>query len=580
MPHRGKMRVVFCWHMHQPDYRDLATGEYLFPWTYLHALKDYVDMAAHLEAQPNARAVFNYTPVLIEQLEDYTAQIDAYLAGQGEISDPLLAALVAEELPEPGSEAFVKLSSSCLRVNRERVIERFPAYAQLAGLIEAADQEPEVLGYLNRQLLIDLLVWYHLGWMAETTRRRDARLSRLQDKGGQFDADDRRELMTIIGEEMRSIGPRYRALAERGQIEVCVSPYGHPIVPLLLDLQSAREAMPDVAMPEAEAYPGGEERARWHMQQGLETFERFFGFRPRGCWASEGALSDATLALLPEFSFDWTATGDSVLQNSLADPANREAGDPLRDARQFPHRPFQFKESSTRCFFRDDGLSDLIGFNYSDWHADDAVANFMSHLERIAQSCPDRNACVISIVMDGENAWEYYPENAYHFLSELYHRLDKHPMLETTTYSRFLDEQQPPSIHLPHLVAGSWVYGTFSTWIGGHDKNRGWDLLCRAKNCYDKVMAEGSLNQEQIAAASRQLAVCEGSDWFWWFGDYNPAQSVSDFEYLYRCHLVNLYKLLQQPVPEDLTRPISEGHGDPAHGGVMRHGHIEDEGVT
>ncbi len=581
MPHRGKMRVVFCWHMHQPDYRDVTTGEYVFPWTYLHALKDYVDMAAHLEAQPAAQAVFNYTPVLIEQLEDYTQQIDAWLAGQGGITDPLLAALVSEDLPKPGSDAFGKLIHACLRVNRQRVIERFPDYHRLAKLVDISQEQDDLPMYLNQQLLVDILVWYHLGWMAETTRRRDQRLQRLQDKGHSFSLEDRRELMTVIGEEIASIKPRYRALAERGQIEICVSPYAHPIVPLLLDINSAREAMPDVALPKHREYPGGDERARWHLEQALVTFERFFGFRPSGCWASEGALSDATLALLPEYGFRWTATGDSVLHNSLRHSDNRhQAAAAVASAETFPHRAFQFNSTEVRCFFRDDGLSDLIGFNYSDWHADDAVANLMGHLENIAQACPDRNSSVISIVMDGENAWEYYPENGYHFLSELYRRLIRHPMLETTTYSRLLDEQQPESLELPHLVAGSWVYGTFSTWIGDPDKNRGWDLLCQAKVVFDRVLAQGKLDDAQAAKARWQLALCEGSDWFWWFGDYNPAESVSDFEYLYRRHLMNLYTLLGEPVPEALSQPICEGHGDPAHGGVMRHGHAEAEGAN
>ena len=75
------------------------------------------------------------------------------------------------------------------------------------------------------------------------------------------------------------------------------------------------------------------------------------------------------------------------------------------------------------------------------------------------------------------------------------------------------------------------------------------------------------------AQIEKQLALCEGSDWFWWFGDYNPAQSVSDFEYLYRRHLINLYALIEQPAPDYLHQVISVGGGNPATGGVMRQGH-------
>jgi hypothetical protein len=64
--------------------------------------------------------------------------------------------------------------------------------------------------------------------------------------------------------------------------------------------------------------------------------------------------------------------------------------------------------------------------------------------------------------------------------------------------------------------------------------------------------------------------LCESSDWFWWFGDYNPADAVAQFDQLYRRQLVNLYRILQIAPPESLARPISTGRGDPEHGGVMR----------
>ena len=573
---KHKMKVVFCWHMHQPDYRDLVTGEYYFPWTYLHAIKDYVDMVAHLERHPEAHAVFNFAPILLEQLEDYAHQIDACLMRGKPIKDALLNALVAEKLPAAGTPGFAELTHKCLRSNRERIINRFPAYAELADAVAMFEEKPGSLRYVNEQFLVDLLVWYHLGWMGETVRRTDSRVKRLQEKEGSYTLDDRRELLRIIGEQLSSLGPRYRQLAQRGQIEISMSPYAHPIVPLLLDLKSARQAMPDVALPHASKYPGGDERARWHMTHGLQTFERFFGFRPRGCWASEGSLSDATFHLLDDFNFDWAATGDSVLHNSLAHETNHHAAKVLHEQNGGAvHRIYQFNNASTCCFFRDDGLSDLIGFKYATWHADHAVDDLIKHMENIAQSSEFSNDAVISIIMDGENAWEYFPENAYYFLDALYARLSKHPVLELSTYSRVLDEQKPAPVALAHMVAGSWVYGTFSTWIGDRDKNRGWDMLCEAKQQVDKVLAKDILSPEQVAQVEKQLALCEGSDWFWWFGDYNPAESVSDFEYLYRRHLINLYALIDQPAPDYLCQTISKGSGSPAAGGVMRQGHAE-----
>ena len=121
------------------------------------------------------------------------------------------------------------------------------------------------------------------------------------------------------------------------------------------------------------------------------------------------------------------------------------------------------------------------------------------------------------------------------------------------------------------LVSGSWVYGTFSTWIGDHDKNRGWDMLVDAKQAFDETVAGGGLGGEALLASQHQLSICEGSDWFWWFGDYNSSQSVSDFEQLFRRQLKSLYKLLHLPEPSILDIPISAGGGEGVeNAGTMR----------
>ncbi|HEY8941766.1 MAG TPA: glycoside hydrolase family 57 protein, partial [Cellvibrio sp.] len=556
MANNGKTKVVFLWHMHQPDYRDIMTGEYYFPWTYLHAIKDYVDMAAHIEAQPAAKAVVNFAPILLEQLDDYAQQIAAHLAHGDKIKDAVLASLVEPNLPLPGSMAFVDLAQKYLRANRERMIERFPVYRELADLVQSFKDKPFVSRYLNEQFLIDLGVWYHLSWLAEIPRRSDDRIQRLQVKERGFTLEERRELLGIIGELVASIGPRYKKLADDGQIELCMSPYAHPIIPLLIDLNSAKEAMPNVALPAATCYPDGRNRAKWHLNEGIKTFENYFGKRPRGCWASEGSLSDDTLKLLHEAKFDWAATGDSVLHNSLRAIENHTIATELKTTQQSLHRAYEFASVKINTFFRDDGLSDLIGFKYSTWHSDDAIGDLVNHMVNIANTAKDTKNTVISVIMDGENAWEYFPENAFHFLHSLYERLTTHPLLELSTYSEILDQQKPEPLRLPHLVAGSWVYGTFSTWIGDKDKNRGWDMLCDAKQQVDQALKKRSFSAEQLAQIEKQLALCEGSDWFWWFGDYNPAQSVSDFEYLFRRHLMNLYALIETPAPSYLNQVI------------------------
>lgn len=558
------LNVVLCWHMHQPDYRGPEQSDFQLPWVYLHAIKDYSDMAAYLENEPQARAVVNFAPILLEQIDDYSAQIKAFFRRGKALRDPLLAALAAVELTTEPSER-IRLIRACTRANEKRVINRFPMLRKLVDITRWIEKEPHLVGYFSDQFLFDLIVWYHLAWMGECLRRNDPRIAALERKGQGYSHEDRGQLLLIINEVLGGLVGRYRKLAEANRVELSVTPFAHPILPLLIDLKSAREALPAISLPALTSYPGGEERARWHIRQAQAAFERYFGFRPGGCWPAEGGICEATLRILEEEGFLWAASGQQVLYNSLSASS---AGEPLPG--QWLHQPYRLPEGQLGCFFHDDGLSDLIGFTYSDWHADDAVGNLIQHLVNIAEANRGNPDAIVSIIMDGENAWEYYPNNGNYFLPALYRQLAQHPRLRLTTFSDYLQRRQTQAPELRHLVAGSWVYGTFSTWIGDHDKNRAWEMLSEAKMKYDQVLAGRHLKKSQQAAVDRQLSTCEGSDWFWWFGDYNPADTVSDFERLFRRQLTHLYELLDEEPPKYLAHVFAHGTGNPELGGVMK----------
>ena len=235
----GPLKVVLCWHMHQPNYCNSATGTYELPWTYLHAIKDYVDMAEIIKAHPEARAVVNFAPILVEQIVDYADQVRAFLDNGTAIHDPLLNALDTPALPTKQSDRL-QLINACLRVNRERLIDPFPPYRQLADMAGWLQDNPEALVYIDEQYLIDILVWYHLAWLGETVRRQEPRAQELLEKGRGFNVHDRRRLMELIGELLDGVIGRYRELADNGQVELSMTPYAHPIMPLLLDFESAR----------------------------------------------------------------------------------------------------------------------------------------------------------------------------------------------------------------------------------------------------------------------------------------------------------------------------------------------------
>lgn len=565
-----KLKLILCWHMHQPHYRDGLDGKYRLPWVYLHALKDYTDMVAHLEANPKARVVVNFTPVLVEQLDDYAAKVKAWLDSGEQIKDTLLDYLTgAEPIPHSVS-ARSQLIQDCQKAYGPMMIEpyeRFTKLIELAGVINGADSTNSHLQYLNEQYFIDILAWYHLAWTGESLRRKDDRVARLMQKACCFTSEDVRLIMEILYESLSGIIPRYRKLMEEGQIEISSTPYGHPIVPLLLDFNSMRDAMPHAPAPRAPAYPDGLNRARWHMQQSIKVHEEHFGRKPAGIWLSEGAISQEAIQLLDEFDIKWTASGEGVWRHSCE--RSHLNHDDIASKRAL-YQPLQQQNTNAALFFRDDGLSDLIGFQYKDWNPEDAANNFAHNLENIANFLGDRvENHTVTVILDGENAWEYYPDNAHHFLNALYEKLANHPRIEMTTFEDSL-KQNIPLRPLDRVMAGSWVYGSFSTWIGEKDKNQGWDLLVQAKERYDSVIASGRLTQEQVDLATEQLATCEGSDWFWWFGDYNPSGSVQDFDRLYRRHLQKLYQILGETPPEALEEPISFGGGHMENAGTMR----------
>ena len=545
------LRLVLCWHMHQPQYRDALDGHWHRPWTWLHGIKDYADMAAHLEAIPGARAVVNFSTILLEQLVDYAGRIESWRQHGTPIGDPLLDTL-GGSVPYAGlaDAEKLELTQACLHANGTHMIKAFPGYSALAVRAKVTLQQGAPL---DDHSFRDLLVWYHLAWTGESLRREFPMLRGMLHKASGFTEEDAKRLLVLIGEVLAGLVPRYRKLAESGRVELSLTPHAHPILPLLLDMQSGRDARPDMALPDCR-YRGGDARCRWHIERALELYQHHFNVRPRGCWPSEGGVSEEVLPLLCEYGFEWTATGTNVLRNSIGKAAEH-------DHFQRWHR--SGPEGSISCFFRDDELSDRIGFQYSNWGADDAVDDFIARLESVRRDWKGAGPPIVSIIMDGENAWEHFPYNAWFFLQHFYSRLAAHPHLELTTFSELLDDGWDAG-ELPTLVAGSWVYGDFSVWIGDPQKNRAWDLLCRAKECVDRVLES---RQEGREAILEQLGVCEASDWFWWLGGANTAEDSAAFDGLFREHLVALYRMLGETPPAelfvagDISAPAADAEG-------------------
>ena len=548
--------VSFLWHMHQPFYKDPVQGEYILPWTYLHAVKDYYDMPAIVDATPGAKVVFNLVPSLLEQILEYAA---------GTAVDPFLVR--ARMAPaDMGEEDKLFVLENFFSANRKRMIEPNKRYLELYCLAGdgAAKATPERLRSLNDQDLLDLQVWFYLSWTGEAARRSFPAFRQLLDKGKNFNAADKLLLFETQRELIGEIIPLYRKLHEEGKAELSVSPYFHPILPLLCDTRSARIAMPKVSLPGVPfQHP---EDAASQVARGVDCFRKIFGFAPQGMWPSEGAISDQALAIMADHGLSWSASDEWVLSHSLAGGLGRE--------REALYRPYGFQQQGREIalFFRDHVLSDLIGFTYGEWEAERAVADFIGRLKELRQHA--RGGGAVSIIMDGENAWEYYQDNGLPFLSKLYAALDDTPGLAPATFSevlRFVPERRA----LGRIHPGSWINANYGIWIGHPEENLGWEYLARARAmAVEKSPAvaallagnesggEGGGSEEGDDQAAelvcKSLYAAEGSDWFWWYGDDHFSPHAGSFDLLFRRHLMNVYRLLGAEVPGELYEPIKK----------------------
>jgi alpha-amylase/alpha-mannosidase (GH57 family) len=515
--------LCFLWHMHQPFYKDLWTGEYKLPWTRLHALKDYAGMVEILAEFPDIHQTFNLVPSMVLQIDEYAT---------GVASDPFFdcAILPAEQL-SAAQRAFVR--KYFFQANVPRIINGNPRYRELYERREAA---------FSTQDLRDLQVLNQLIWFDEDLCNRDAALKELVKKGRDFSIGDQALMARKQREALAHVLPVYREFAATGQIEISTTPFYHPILPLVCDSDIGGVSHPGVKLPTRFRYP---QDAREQLQRARAYMREKLGVEPAGLWPSEGSVSDEALTLAADCGFRWAATDNGVLGRTL----NRDAGI------EVTYQAYRWQKDSRELglLFRDHFLSDLIGFQYANWKPADAAANF---LWRIQENCeiPGMRGkdSLVPIILDGENAWEWYEANGRPFLRELYTRISDDPNLEAITVSEALArfEARP----LDHIFPGSWINANFDVWIGAEEDNESWERLREAREFYDQK--KESVSEDARRLAFEELLIAEGSDWNWWYGPEHSSDNQQEFDQLYREHLSNVYRALGEEPPANLSRPI------------------------
>lgn len=554
MDTRKRLGVAFLWHMHQPYYKDTLGGKYMMPWVRLRGVKDYFPMAALVDAADGVKVSFNLVPSLVEQINDYV---------QNDATDTFLD-LTKKRSYDLTFDDKVEILNNFFKVNFNHFIGPNDRYSELLikkGMKPASGESlNNIVKSFSAQDFLDLQVLFNLSWFHSISIDADVNLKGLVEKRSSYTEDDKKFLIDKQKDILGRIIPLYRKLKDEGRIEITTTPFYHPILPLLCDTSIARVSSPGMELPNKKFdHP---EDAAWHISEAIKYHTEQFGSPPLGMWPSEGSVSDATLDLMIAKGIDWVATDEDILFNDLALLDKKYKGTKSFD-RRLIYRPYKFKRESRQIsvIFRDKNLSDMISFSYHSWAQSDAARDLLGHFKEVAQNLRrDTDRGLLTIVMDGENAWEYYENNGRNFFETLYSNIDKTENVSSTTISEFL-ELEPPKKSLSAIFPGSWINHNFEIWIGQEQDNLSWEYLNRTRNDLVKFTKEFHERSKEDAAniklAWRELYIAEGSDWNWWYSGKAHTGKENSFDTLYRIHLKNIYKLLKKPVPDFLKVSIS-----------------------
>jgi alpha-amylase/alpha-mannosidase (GH57 family) len=542
------LRVIILWHQHQPFYKDLVSGEYRLPWVRLHALKDYYGMVKLLDEFPNVHQTFNLVPSLITQIQDYVS---------GTANDPFLqvAATPAKDLtPEERRFALQYL----FQANPVHMIGRYPRYRELWERFRGSGNTSErAEKYFQPQDFTDLQVLSQIAWFDEFFLQ-DPEVAALIQKGRNYSLDDQRFVVLHQRDLLAKVLPAHAEAGQRGAIEISTSPFYHPILPLVCDTNMGSVSTPGLPLPQHRfRHP---EDAREQLQRGLDLHQKVFAVRPQGVWPSEGSVSEEVFAIAESLGVKWMATDEEVLGRTLGVSFAREGDGRLpaeSAAKLYTIHRYQSGQTEMNMIFRDHTISDLIGFVYSGMPPQEAATHLMKSIKQSAQPVLDQGKdAVLSIILDGENAWEYYPQSGREFLRRFYDALQHEPGVEAVTVSEAIQRHQNFG-HLSSLVPGSWIHANFNVWIGAPEDNRAWDYLHHARDFYDQSSPGAMESQRKLAF--EEILIAEGSDWNWWYGPEHHSANDRDFDELYRKHLSNVYQALGARPPDYLAQPIMAG---------------------
>jgi len=549
---KKKLSIAFVWHMHQPVYKNPLSGEYLMPWVRLHAVKDYLSMVLILDKYPKIKQTFNIVPSLIDQLNDYSNNNakDRHL---------LLTETDIRDLTEDDKNFIL---DHFFDANYDNMIAPHEPYRKLYE--KRHNLETYSINKFSEKEYSDILAWYNLIWFDSYWYKEIPELNNLYKKGTGYTLEDRKSIIQIQRDIIKSIIPKYKELFQKGQIELSTSPYYHPIVPLLVNFDSAKRANSKTQLPESSESLIDD--AKKQIIKGIELFKQTFGKSPSGIWPPEQAISPETLELLASLGVKWTITDEGILAKSLDKEFVRNFHGDLEapyELSKIYKTEADRKEIHFLC--RNSVLADLIGFEYGNHDPLVAANDLYERLKNIQsklQNSPDARH-IVTIALDGENCWESYKDNGKTFLNKLYELFSEDKTLDVTTVSDYIKRKAATRILTP-MYTGSWIDRSFHLWVGDATKNLAWDCLCSTRQDLMRFIKEKKYPKDIVDQAWNEIYIAEGSDWFWWYGEPNDSGQDDLFDALFRIRLQNVYRILNKPIPENLEISLYSYIGRPS----------------
>ena len=540
MSQTKKLSIAFYWHMHQPVYQLTPQGDYIMPWVRLHAVKDYLDMMLWVEKFKKLKLNFNYVPILLDSLIEYSN-------GAHDIHSRLTVT-DAENLSHDDK---IFILNNFFDSNYQTMILPNEQYHRLYKIIQ--ENGTDDTDIFTLQEYSDLMALFNLAWIDPSFRNSDERLVALVNKSKNYTLEDRIQIIDIQREIIKKIIPTLKKLAAKNKIEVTTSPYYHPILPILLDYKEIRNDASD-ELSELNT----EEDARLQTKLALDRIEELIGKRPKGIWASEQCISPSTLRMLSDLGIEWSISDEGNLARSIDFEFVHDFKGYLEDPYHLL-KTYAYKtdKSDIKMIFRESSMYNLISFEYAD-HNPVATANDLYDRIKILQSkilsSPDENH-LLTIAMDGENCWENYIEDGNKFLETLYELICNDSSIETVLISDYIENCKNHK-ELNKIATGASFNRGYKLWINEPVKDAAWKYLKTAKEDLT-AFSRREPNHPNLSYAQKELFICEGSDWFWWYGEPNSSGRDNIFDFIFRTHLKNIYKTLGLDYPKYLDEPLA-----------------------